>query len=389
MADVKITELPAAATTGDTDVLAGVQGGVTKKFGLGVILAWLKTRFTASDVGAQPTITANGILKGDGAGGVSAAVAGTDYGTYSKPSGGIPASDLASGVIPAASTADPAMDGTASPGSTGTWADGGHVHPTDTSRQAVITANGLLKGDGAGTISRASENFDYVYPTTISTQENGATSHVSHNVGDLFFRDTMLCQAIAPIAVGDSFNSANFEYVNLNKVIASKAGLSQLAVVETGSTASRDYLPGERFTWNGILYRAKTAISSGATFTPGTNCEATTVAAELGIPCEWVVPSSTLFSSIFGSAQRVGNVVVFAFQATTDGALANNTEILRIPYHAPTVNGQVITLLLGNTANTARINGGIVSSVSYARFYTNTAVSAGVKLTIAGSYFIS
>lgn len=33
----------------------------------------------ASDIGAQPTITASGILKGDGAGGVSAAVAGTDY----------------------------------------------------------------------------------------------------------------------------------------------------------------------------------------------------------------------------------------------------------------------------------------------------------------------
>ncbi len=36
---------------------------------------------SASDVGAQPTITASGILKGDGAGGVSAATAGTDYQT--------------------------------------------------------------------------------------------------------------------------------------------------------------------------------------------------------------------------------------------------------------------------------------------------------------------
>lgn len=36
---------------------------------------------TASDVGAQDKITASGILKGDGAGGVSAAVANTDYAT--------------------------------------------------------------------------------------------------------------------------------------------------------------------------------------------------------------------------------------------------------------------------------------------------------------------
>ena len=50
--------------------------------------------------GKQNKITANGILKGDGNGNVTAATPGTDYGTYSKPSGGIPASDLAAGVIP-------------------------------------------------------------------------------------------------------------------------------------------------------------------------------------------------------------------------------------------------------------------------------------------------
>ena len=163
----------------------------------------------------------------------------------------------------------------------------------------------------------------------------------------------------------------------------------QIAVIEATSTASKDYRIGERFCWNDVLYKAKTAISTGDTFVSGTNCEPTTVDAELGIPCEWVVPSNALFTSISGSAHRIGNVVFFAFQATTDEALANNTEILRIPYHAPTVNGQVITLFLGSTANTARINGGTLSSVPYARFYTNTAVSAGVKLTIAGSYFIS
>lgn len=38
-----------------------------------------KPVYTAAEVGAQPAISANGILKGDGSGGVSAAVAGTDY----------------------------------------------------------------------------------------------------------------------------------------------------------------------------------------------------------------------------------------------------------------------------------------------------------------------
>ena len=56
-------------------------------------------------------------------------------GTYSKPSGGIPASDLASGVIPtvpSAYTSNPAALGTASAGSATSYARGDHVHPKPT-----------------------------------------------------------------------------------------------------------------------------------------------------------------------------------------------------------------------------------------------------------------
>lgn len=244
MADKPISQFPAANSVNASDVLAGVQDGVTKKFSFAIVLNWLKQQLgslfvptsreingkaldaditlDASDVGAvdtadvgvadgvasldstgkvpgtqldlsgkQDKITASGILKGDGQGGVSAATAGTDYGTYSKPSGGIPstdmtsavqtslgkadtayqkpssgipssdmasgvqtslgkadtayqkpsggipASDLANGVIPtvpSAYTSNPEMDGTASPGSSGVWARGDHVHPSDTTK---------------------------------------------------------------------------------------------------------------------------------------------------------------------------------------------------------------------------------------------------------------
>lgn len=90
-------------------------------------------------------------------------------GAYVKPSGGIPASDLASGVIPSvpsASSASPSMDGTASPGSSGSWARGDHVHPSDTGKQDKITASGLLKGDGSGGVSAAVAGTDYLTPTT-------------------------------------------------------------------------------------------------------------------------------------------------------------------------------------------------------------------------------
>ena len=95
-----------------------------------------------------------------------------DIGAYVKPSGGIPASDLASGVIPtvpSAYTSNPEMDGTASPGSSTSWAKGDHVHPRDTSKQGNITALGILKGSGAGIVSAAVAGTDYQAPLTAGT----------------------------------------------------------------------------------------------------------------------------------------------------------------------------------------------------------------------------
>ena len=44
-----------------------------------------------------------------------------------------------------------------------------HVHPTDTSRQAKITASGLLKGDGNGGVTAAVAGTDYQAPLTAGT----------------------------------------------------------------------------------------------------------------------------------------------------------------------------------------------------------------------------
>ena len=60
----------------------------------------------------------------------------------------------------------------------------------------------------------------------------------------------------------------------IDELFEEKANQSQLAYIESGSTASRAYAVGEYFCWSGLLYRAKTAIASGASFTVGTNCEA-------------------------------------------------------------------------------------------------------------------
>lgn len=108
-----------------------------------------------TDTTRQAKITASGILKGNGSGGVTAATSGTDY--------ALPSS------VPTASTSTPQMDGAGSYGSGTSYARSNHVHPTDTSRQAKITANGLLKGDGSGGVTAATAGTDYQAPLTAGT----------------------------------------------------------------------------------------------------------------------------------------------------------------------------------------------------------------------------
>ena len=68
---------------------------------------------------------------------------------------------ITSASVPSATSTTPAMDGTAAVGTETTWAKGDHVHPTDTTRQAKITASGILKGNGNGGVSAAVAGTDY------------------------------------------------------------------------------------------------------------------------------------------------------------------------------------------------------------------------------------
>lgn len=84
---------------------------------------------------------------------------------------------------PSAYTSNPAMDGTASAGSSSNYAKGDHVHPTDTSRQAKITASGILKGDGSGGVSAAVSGTDYQTPLVAGTDYQTPLPSQSGNNG--------------------------------------------------------------------------------------------------------------------------------------------------------------------------------------------------------------
>lgn len=76
-------------------------------------------------------------------------------------SGYITIDDVPEGAV--ASTTTPKMDGTAVVGTEKAFARGDHAHPTDTSRQAAITASGILKGTGSSVIA-AEAGTDYATP---------------------------------------------------------------------------------------------------------------------------------------------------------------------------------------------------------------------------------
>lgn len=124
---------------------------------------------SAEDVGAQPEISASGLLKGDGSGNVTAAAAGTDYQApitangllKGDGSGAIAAAAAGTDYFAPGGTDIPIADG-------GTGASSADAARNNLNAQQKITVNGLLKGDGNGNISAAEAGTDFVTPTALT-----------------------------------------------------------------------------------------------------------------------------------------------------------------------------------------------------------------------------
>ena len=79
---------------------------------------------------------------------------------YSKPSGGIPKTDLASAVQTSLGKADSALQSVPS-----TYRTASAQDTIDSGKQSKITASGILKGNGAGGVSAAVKGMDYAAPS--------------------------------------------------------------------------------------------------------------------------------------------------------------------------------------------------------------------------------
>ena len=184
------------------------------------------------------------------------------------------------------SSGEPAMDGTASRGNADTYSRSDHVHPTDTSRARVA--------DMAA-----------------------AYSQRTYAKGELCIYENVLYRC----------NSSHWETTNIGVELGDLNGAinqtdNNIAYRESGNTASRNYTWNDYVVVNGQLYRVKTNISQGNTFTVGTNIEASyALSGTYGIVVTPTIVEPTYFELASYDTQVIGN---FIFGSVSVKCIANS-----------------------------------------------------------------
>ena len=194
---------------------------------------------TPESIGAQAEITTRGILKGDGAGGVSQAVAGSDYqeaiavtGLLKGTGNGAVSAAQAGTDYQAPITQQGILKGT---GSGVTGAEAG------TDYQAPISATGLLKGAGNGSVSAATAGEDYQAPITVTGLLKGNGSTVQQAVAGTDYAKPSNTVYATLLATGWTFEAFNdgmvSQYVARQAVNVSGMTAAATAIVSLNSSA--------------------------------------------------------------------------------------------------------------------------------------------------------
>ena len=389
----KFSQFPSASSISPGDSVVGLKDGANTRFSFATFLSAIQSLFVptsrkvnnkalttditlnASDVGAvdtadvgvadgvasldsngkvpgtqldlsgkQSTITANGILKGDGVGGVSAATAGTDYqapltidatptanSTNPVQSGGVhtdvrtrvPVYGLGKNLLDNWYFVNPVNQrGQSSYSTDGAytidrWRLGGAVGTASFDTSGVLLSNLTLISQYVD-IKRISSGEKYTISALWSNGLITATGILTKGSGVSSWQISTDTYPAARMCAIRQLTASAFQFIcqgdATNKIIAAKLELGteqtlahqengmwilneipdyeeelikcqtstadstdtyankslateqQLAYVETGTTASRNYTAGQYISLNGLLYTADTAIASGATF---------------------------------------------------------------------------------------------------------------------------
>ena len=218
---------------------------------------------------------------------------------YEKPSGGIPASDIASGVIPdVTGKADKVQNATsgnfASLDANGNFADSGHKHSDYLTEHQDLTDyvknTDYADEDNAGIVKSSSYYGTRMLPNGAIGTYRALTTGIKAGSDDYrpivpYVQDVSTFYGLAK-AAGDTSQSTSSNAVgtytdNAKAVIQKMLGISELIAPYESGTASKAYSVGECFMLNGKLCRVTSAINASDEIVIGTNCVQTTIMEEI------------------------------------------------------------------------------------------------------------
>lgn len=160
---------------------------------------------------------------------------------------------------------------------TGLFSLTGTLPSTVSNSGLVVSPFYIASGDTtpsiSGSITIVAAKLEIGEQQTLAHLENGVW--VLNELPD-WSEELLRCQTDfgTTLDAGSRVDSA----ANLTAALA-----EMIAPVEYGTKASQAYSTGKIFCWKGLLYKAKTSISGGATLNDGANCEQTTLAALLNL----------------------------------------------------------------------------------------------------------
>lgn len=136
------------------------------------------------------------------------------------------------------------------------------------------------------------------------------------------------------VSPGTSNDYARGDHVHPENPANAKT--AQLAYVETGTTASRNYSAGEYICWNGLTYTADTNIALGATLSASGGNKNLTECVGGGfndVTTFTVTPSSGV--TISGQSNyKIGNLVFLYLEFTISSNMAGWTPVFTLPFPA-------------------------------------------------------
>lgn len=214
---VKISELPAATTPGEYDVLAGVQTGDTKQFSFAVLLSWMQQAITATAIGAVPqgrkinnhALTSDITLTAADVSAIPTSDKGVAGGVAELGNDGkVPPSQLPA---IASTAADVTYDNTAS----GLTADDVQealdelAAGAGESTASTTTYDNTDSGLSATNVQDAIDEIvdEKADQSTVAPRETSTTAAQAHGLGTIFYLNGVLYRALSDIAIGDTINT--------------------------------------------------------------------------------------------------------------------------------------------------------------------------------------